>query len=50
MTTSITNTKKFEYSYDSNKQWYIIVVGEEKLFIIKLLILFFSYTFQINPK
>jgi hypothetical protein len=21
MTTSITNTKKFEYSYDGNKQW-----------------------------
>lgn len=27
-----------------------IVVGEENIFIIKLLILFFSYTFQIKPK
>jgi len=25
MTTSITNTKKFEYSYDGNKQWGILL-------------------------
>ena len=35
MTTSITNTKKFEYSYDSNKEWYIIVVDEENIIFNK---------------